>query len=152
MNIVQQINQFRVEEKDKLLVQFFDKKRQITNEDLETIDVLDEKGNPIYDLFIEIYNKDDPYSLVCKNVAKSKYSYINKAGVKKHISYTEVYKKAFAIYEKRRNNENIEVNEKDLEIAKLKKELEKLQKSNKKSSKESKEIIVDNKENKSGLE
>ena len=146
MNIVQQINQFRVEEKDKLLVQFFNKKRQITNEDLETIDVLDEKGNPIYDLFIEIYNKDDPYSLVCKNVAKSKYSYINKAGVKKHISYTEVYKKAFAIYEKRRDNENIEVDEKDLEIAKLKKQLEKLQNSNKKTTnKQEKEVKTETK-------
>jgi len=46
-NIVEPINQYRTEEKDKLIVQFFDKKRQTTNEDLETIDTLDENGNPI---------------------------------------------------------------------------------------------------------
>ena len=61
-NIVEPINQYRTEEKDKLIVQFFDKKRQTTNEDLETIDTLDEDGKPIYDLYVEIYNKEDPYS------------------------------------------------------------------------------------------
>ena len=67
-NIIEPINSYRVEEKDKLYVQFFDKKKQITNEDLQTVDILDENEKPIYELFVEIYNKEDPYSVLCKKV------------------------------------------------------------------------------------
>lgn len=124
MNIVEPINQFRVEEKDKLIVQFFDKKRQITNEDLETVDVLDKNGKPIYDLYVEIFNREDPYSVVCKNVKKNDaIFYVN--GVKKRYKYNEIYKKAFAIYNKRKDENKID---KDSEIAKLQAELEAIKK------------------------
>lgn len=141
MNIVEPINQHRVEEKDKLIIQFFDKKRQITNEDLETVDVLDENGNFIYDLYVEISNRDDPYSVVCKNVEKND-MIINVNGVKKRYKYNEVYKKAFAIYQVRKENKN-KIDSKDDEINRLKKELAKLQNSNKKGNKnkEENEII-----------
>ena len=141
MNIVEPINQHRVEEKDKLIIQFFDKKRQITNEDLETVDVLDENGNFIYDLYVEISNRDDPYSVVCKNVEKND-MIINVNGVKKRYKYNEVYKKAFAIYQVRKENKN-KIDSKDDEINRLKKELTKLQNSNKKGNKnkEENEII-----------
>ncbi len=141
MNIVEPINQHRVEEKDKLIIQFFDKKRQITNEDLETVDVLDENGNFIYDLYVEISNRDDPYSVVCKNVEKNDLI-INVNGVKKRYKYNEVYKKAFAIYQVRKENKN-KIDSKDDEINRLKKELAKLQNSNKKGNKnkEENEII-----------
>ena len=141
MNIVEPINQHRVEEKDKLIIQFFDKKRQITNEDLETVDVLDENGNFIYDLYVEISNRDDPYSVVCKNVEKNDLI-INVNGVKKRYKYNEVYKKAFAIYQVRKENKN-KIDSKEDEINRLKKELAKLQNSNKKGNKnkEENEII-----------
>lgn len=141
MNIVEPINQYRVEEKDKLIIQFFDKKRQITNEDLETIDVLDENGNFIHDLYVEISNRDDPYAIVCKNVEKND-MIINVNGVKKRYKYNEVYKKAFAIYQVRKENKD-KTDGKDDEINRLKKELAKLQNSNKKGNKnkEENEII-----------
>lgn len=131
MIIVEQNNSFRVQEKDGLLVQFFDKKRQITDENLETIDIKDEKGNQIYDLYVEIYNRDDQFSVVCKNVAKNKFITITKAGVKKHIDYKDLYKTAFNVYEKRKKGKDIAVDDKDLEIAELKKQLENIQNQNK---------------------
>ncbi|MFZ9349502.1 MAG: hypothetical protein ACO25K_04965 [Candidatus Fonsibacter ubiquis] len=144
MNIVEPINQHRVEEKDKLIIQFFDKKRQITNEDLETVDVLDKNGNFIYDLYVEISNRDDPYSVVCKNVEKND-MIINVNGVKKRYKYNEVYKKAFEIYQVRKENKE-KANDKDDEINRLKKELAKLQNFNKKGNKnkEENEIIQTN--------
>jgi hypothetical protein len=144
MKIVEQINQHRVEEKDKLIVQFFDKKRQITNEDFETINVLDENGNFIYDLYVEISNRDDPFAVVCKNVEKND-MIINVNGVKKRYKYNEVYKKAFAIYQERKENKE-KADDKDDEINRLKKELAKLQNSNKKGNKnkEENEIIQTN--------
>lgn len=124
-NIVEPINSYRVEEKDGFQIQFFDKKRQITNEDLETIDVLDANGNPIYDLYVEIYNKNDPYSILCKRVDTNLKTFNLPNSVKKHFKYTDVYVKAFEIYKKRKeklSNEKQEI----LEIEKLKAELAEL--------------------------
>lgn len=143
-NIVEPINQYRTEEKDKLIVQFFDKKRQTTNEDLETIDTLDENGKPIYDLYIEIYNKEDPYSVVCKSVEKNDYVIILKTGTKKRFKYDEVYKKAYKIYLDRKNEieeENKIDLSKDIKIEELKAELAKLKEKSKKNSKEEPKII-----------
>jgi hypothetical protein len=143
-NIVEPINQYRTEEKDKLIVQFFDKKRQTTNEDLETIDTLDENGNPIYDLYVEIYNKEDPYSVVCKSVEKNDYVIILKTGTKKRFKYNEVYKKAYEIYLNRKNEiekENKIDLSKDIKIEELKAELAKLKEKSKKNNKEEPKII-----------
>jgi hypothetical protein len=143
-NIVEPINQYRTEEKDKLIVQFFDKKRQTTNEDLETIDTLDENGNPIYDLYVEIYNKEDPYSVVCKSVEKNDYVITLKTGTKKRFKYNEVYKKAYKIYLDRKNEieeENKIDLSKDIKIAELKAELAKLKEKSKKNNKEEPKII-----------
>lgn len=143
-NIVEPINQYRTEEKDKLIVQFFDKKRQTTNEDLETIDTLDEDGKPIYDLYVEIYNKEDPYSVVCKSVEKNDYVIILKTGSKKRFKYNEVYKKAYEIYLGRKNDIQ-EQNKidllKDIKIEELKAELAKLKEKSKKNNKEEPKII-----------
>tara|TARA_R110000868_G_scaffold151308_2_gene375008 strand:- start:866 stop:1315 length:450 start_codon:yes stop_codon:yes gene_type:complete len=143
-NIVEPINQYRTEEKDKLIVQFFDKKRQTTNEDLETIDTLDKDGKPIYDLYVEIYNKEDPYSVVCKSVEKNDYVIILKTGSKKRFKYNEVYKKAYEIYLGRKNDIQ-EQNKidllKDIKIEELKAELAKLKEKSKKNNKEEPKII-----------
>jgi hypothetical protein len=144
MNIVEPINQYRTEEKDKLIVQFFDKKRQTTNEDLETIDTLDENGKPIYDLYVEIYNKEDPYSVVCKSVEKNDYVITLKTGTKKRFKYNEVYKKAYEIYLNRKNEiekENKIDLSKDIKIEELKAELAKLKEKSKKINKEEPKII-----------
>jgi len=133
MNIVEPINQYRVEEKDKLIVQFFDKKRQITNDFLETIDVLDENKKPIYDLYVEIFNKDDPFSVVCKNVEKNDVI-IFANGIRNRFKYTEIYERAYKIYKKRKEDQDININ-KDDEINLLRQELAKLQKSIKKDEK-----------------
>jgi len=143
-NIVEPINQYRTEEKDKLIVQFFDKKRQTTNEDLETIDTLDENGKPIYDLYVEIYNKEDPYSVVCKSVEKNDYVITLKTGTKKRFKYNEVYKKAYEIYLNRKNEiekENKIDLSKDIKIEELKAELAKLKEKSKKNNKEEPKII-----------
>jgi len=143
-NIVEPINQYRTEEKDKLIVQFFDKKRQTTNEDLETIDTLDKDGKPIYDLYVEIYNKEDPYSVVCKSVEKNDYVIILKTGTKKRFKYEEVYKKAHKIYLDRKNEieeENKIDLSKDIKIEELKAELAKLKEKSKKNNKEEPKII-----------
>lgn len=143
-NIVEPINQYRTEEKDKLIVQFFDKKRQTTNEDLETIDTLDENGKPIYDLYVEIYNKEDPYSVVCKSVEKNDYVITLKTGTKKRFKYNEVYKKAYEIYLNRKNKieeENKIDSSKDIKIEELKAELAKLKEKSKKINKEEPKII-----------
>ena len=97
-NIIEPINSYRKEEKDKLFVQFFDKKKQYTDEDLQTIDVLDENGNPIYDLYVEIYNKEDPYSVLCKKVEGNDIAVRSPQGAIKRFTYTEYYKNAYSIY------------------------------------------------------
>lgn len=129
LNIVEPINSYRVEEIDKLHVQFFDKKKQLTNEDLETIDVLDENDQPIYELYVEIYNKEDPYSILCKKVQGNNIAIRNNQGVIKRFEYTEFYKKAYQKYLERKNKKIAE-NEIQNEIQKLKAENEKLKKQN----------------------
>ena len=134
-NIIEPINSYRKEEKDRLFVQFFDKKKQYTDEDLQTIDVLDENGNPIYDLYVEIYNKEDPYSVLCKKVEGNDIAVRSPQGAIKRFTYTEYYKNAYAIYLARKENkekENTKFNESEKEIIKLKAELEKLKKQNEK--------------------
>ena len=133
-NIIEPINSYRKEEKG-LFVQFFDKKKQYTNEDLQTIDVLDENGKPIYDLYVEIYNKEDPYSVLCKKVEGNDIAVRSPQGAIKRFTYTEYYKNAYAIYLTRKENkekENTKFNESEKEIIKLKAELEKLKKQNEK--------------------
>lgn len=130
-NIVDKINEFRVEEKNGLFVQFFDKKRQKTNEDLETVDIVDESGKPIFDMYVEIYNKDDPFSIVCKKVEGNTVPIVLQNGVRKRFKYTEVYIKAFAKYKERKETKNSEyskISENQKEIERLNLELEKLKK------------------------
>lgn len=144
-NIIEPINSYRKEEKDRLFVQFFDKKKQYTDEDLQTIDVLDENGKPIYDLYVEIYNKEDPYSVLCKKVEGNNIAVRSPQGAIKRFSYTEYYKNAYAIYLARKENkekESAKFDESEQEIIKLKAELEKLKKQNEK--KEAKEAKASN--------
>jgi len=129
LNIVEPINSRRVEEIDKLFVQFFDKKKQITNEDLETIDLVDENNQPIYELYVEIYNKEDPYSVLCKKVQGNNIAIRNNQGVIKRFEYTEFYKKAYQVYLQRKN-QKIAENESQNEIQRLRAENEKLKKQN----------------------
>jgi len=129
LNIVEPINSRRVEEIDKLFVQFFDKKKQITNEDLETIDLVDENNKPIYELYVEIYNKEDPYSVLCKKVQGNNIAIRNNQGVIKRFEYTEFYKKAYQVYLQRKN-QKIAENESQNEIQRLRAENEKLKKQN----------------------
>ena len=144
-NIIEPINSYRKEEKG-LFVQFFDKKKQYTDEDLQTIDVLDENGNPIYDLYVEIYNKEDPYSVLCKKVEGNNIAVRSPQGAIKRFSYTEYYKNAYAIYLARKENkekESAKFDESEQEIKKLKAELEKLKKQNeKKEAKEAKTLNI----------
>ena len=140
-NIIEPINSYRREE-NGLFVQFFDKKRQYTNEDLQTIDVLDEKGEPIYDLYVEIYNKEDPYSVLCKKVEGNNVAIRSPQGAIKRYSYLELYKNAYEVYLTRKEGkvkEEIKLSERDQEIAKLKAELEKLKKQNDKKTSSNKE-------------
>lgn len=130
-NIIEPINSYRVEEKDKLYVQFFDKKKQMTNEDLQTVDILDENEKPIYELYVEIYSQEDPYSILCKKVEGNNIAIRNNQGVIKRFSYTEYYKKAYNVYLERKQNNNKQIDSQE-EIIKLKAELEKLKKQNKK--------------------
>ena len=129
LNIVEPINSRRVVEIDKLFVQFFDKKKQITNEDLETIDLVDENNQPIYELYVEIYNKEDPYSVLCKKVQGNNIAIRNNQGVIKRFEYTEFYKKAYQVYLQRKN-QKIAENESQNEIQTLRAENEKLKKQN----------------------
>lgn len=130
-NIIEPINSYRVEEKDRLYVQFFDKKKQMTNEDLQTVDILDENEKPIYELYVEIYSQEDPYSILCKKVEGNNIAIRNNQGVIKRFTYTEYYKKAYNIYLERKQNNNKQIDSQE-EIIKLKAELEKLKKQNKK--------------------
>lgn len=130
-NIIEPINSYRVEEKDRLYVQFFDKKKQMTNEDLQTVDILDENKKPIYELYVEIYSQEDPYSILCKKVEGNNIAIRNNQGVIKRFSYTEYYKKAYNVYLERKQNNNKQIDSQE-EIIKLKAELEKLKKQNKK--------------------
>ena len=105
---------------------------------------LDENGKPIYDLYVEIYNKEDPYSVVCKSVEKNDYVIILKTGTKKRFKYDEVYKKAHKIYLDRKNEieeENKIDLSKDIKIEELKAELAKLKEKSKKNNKEEPKII-----------
>lgn len=142
LKIVEPINSRRVEEIDKLFVQFFDKKKQITNEDLETVDLVDENNQPIYELYVEIYNKEDPYSVLCKKVQGNNIAIRNNQGVIKRFEYTEFYKKAYQVYLQRKN-QKIAENESQNEIQRLRAELEKLKKQNeKKEAKEAKTLNI----------
>lgn len=140
-NIIEPINSYRKEEKG-LFVQFFDKKKQITNEDLETIDLVDENNQPIYELYVEIYNKEDPYSVLCKKVQGNNIAIRNNQGVIKRFEYTEFYKKAYQVYLQRKN-QKIAENESQNEIQRLRAENEKLKKQNNLKNKN----IIENNQN-----
>lgn len=142
-NIIEPINSYRVEEKDKLYVQFFDKKKQITNEDLQTVDILDENEKPIYELFVEIYNKEDPYSVLCKKVEGNNIAIRNNQGVIKRFAYIDFYKKAYDVYLERKQNTNKQTDSQE-EIIRLKNELEKLKKQNKKEKVSKENIKTEN--------
>lgn len=137
-NIIEPINSYRVEEKDKLYVQFFDKKKQMTNEDLQTVDILDENEKPIYELYVEIYSQEDPYSILCKKVEGNNIAIRNNQGVIKRFTYTEFYKKAHNVYLERKQNKNKQIDSQE-EIIRLKNELEKLKKQNDKKTSSNKE-------------
>jgi len=107
--IVQPINDNRIREKDGSYIQFFDKPKQITSEDLETINILDDKGNKIYDLYIEISHPNDPFSIVCKKVEDNIIKIPQRGGVIKKYKYTELYKNAYEKYKELKNNLNPEV-------------------------------------------
>lgn len=142
-NIIEPINSYRVEEKDRLYVQFFDKKKQMTNEDLQTVDILDENEKPIYELYVEIYSQEDPYSILCKKVEGNNIAIRNNQGVIKRFSYTEYYKKAYNVYLERKQNNNKQIDSQE-EIIKLKAELEKLKKQNKKEKVSKENIETEN--------
>ncbi len=142
-NIIEPINSYRVEEKDRLYVQFFDKKKQMTNEDLQTVDILDENEKPIYELYVEIYSQEDPYSILCKKVEGNNIAIRNNQGVIKRFSYTEYYKKAYNVYLERKQNNNKQIDSQE-EIIRLKNELEKLKKQNKKEKVSKENIETEN--------
>ena len=142
-NIIEPINSYRVEEKDRLYVQFFDKKKQMTNEDLQTVDILDENEKPIYELYVEIYSQEDPYSILCKKVEGNNIAIRNNQGVIKRFSYTEFYKKAYNVYLERKQNKNKQIDSQE-EIIRLKNELEKLKKQNKKEKVSKENIETEN--------
>ena len=91
-NIVIAINEERIKERDGNYIQFFDKKKQITNEDLQTIAVsrqgvpLEKNEKPVYDLYIEITNESDPYTIVTKKVEGNEKVVNLAGGAKKRIS------------------------------------------------------------------
>ena len=142
-NIIEPINSYRVEEKDKLYVQFFDKKKQMTNEDLQTVDILDENQKPIYELYVEIYSQEDPYSILCKKVEGNNIAIRNNQGVIKRFTYTEFYKKAYNVYLERKQNNSKQIDSQE-EIIRLKNELEKLKKQNKKEKVSKENIETEN--------
>ena len=109
----------RILEKDGLQVQFFDKIKQMTDNFLQTIDVVDEKSKkPVYNLYVEIYNLQDPYNIVFREV-----EIVEKSGKKEIVNnilkyagqgnqtyafqtnYTQIYKKAFANYQAMQQNQ-----------------------------------------------
>ena len=89
--IVQPVNDNRIREKDGSYIQFFDKPKQMTNEDLETINILDDKGNKIYDLYVEISHPNDPFSIVCKKVEGNIIKIPQRTGAIKKYQYTDLY-------------------------------------------------------------
>lgn len=160
INIVEPINAHRIEEKDKFFVQFFDKKRQITDENLETIDILDAEGKPIYDLYVEIYNQNDPYTVLCKRVDTNLYTIYTKNKVKKHFKYTEIYVKAYDVYKNRKlkltndNEETSKIQELEEQLKLLLKQNKELQVKTNEPKKKTKNINEneDNAENQNNLE
>ena len=108
--IVQPVNDNRIREKDGSYIQFFDKPKQMTNEDLETINILDDKGNKIYDLYVEISHPNDPFSIVCKKVEGNIIKIPQRTGAIKKYQYTDLYKSAYEKYKELKNNLNPEIN------------------------------------------
>lgn len=108
--IVQPVNDNRIREKDGSYIQFFDKPKQMTNEDLETVNILDEKGNKIYDLYVEISHPNDPFSIVCKKVEGNIIKIPQRTGAIKKYQYTDLYKSAYEKYKELKNNLNPEIN------------------------------------------
>lgn len=124
-------NDNRVLEHDKQYVQFFDKKKQITV-DLDTKTVLDKDNKPIYELYVEISNMEDPFSILCKKVDGNLLRIQRKDGVIKQYNYKDYYKNAFEKYktlktgkeEEILNHEDYEktINELKAKLAELKSE------------------------------
>lgn len=141
--IVNPNNDNRVLEHDKLHIQFFDKKRQTTTPDLQTINVKDDKGNQIYDLYVEISNIEDPYTILCKKVEGSEIKIYKNNGAINVYNYKDYYKKAFAKYNEIKTmvNDGLEkstIKEYEDTIEKLKADLAKAQALNEKPAKQAK--------------
>lgn len=107
----------RITERDGLLVQFFDRIKQTTNNYLQTIDVVNKKNKPVYGLYVEIYNPKDIYNVVCKEVELQEIDgkkeivnnitlFVNQGNDTYPIvsNYANIYKKAFANYQAMQQN------------------------------------------------
>jgi hypothetical protein len=94
----------RIAERDGLLVQFFDKIKQTTNNFLQTIDIVDKKNKPVYGLYIEIYNPKDTYNIVCKEVETEEVEINGKKQKQIVKNYAKIYQKAFANYKAMQQN------------------------------------------------
>lgn len=149
-NIVIPVIDERIKEKDKNFVQFFDKKKQITNEDLQTVAVnkdgkpLGKNEKPIYELYIEITNGGDPYSVITKKVEGNDKIVLVQGGggSKKRIKLTEFYKTAYERYLERQSQEDVNSNENELlsKIQKLEAENELLKNAKPLSKKQQKKL------------
>lgn len=107
----------RITERDGLLVQFFDRIKQTTNNYLQTINVLNEKNKPVYGLYVEIYNPQDTHNIVCKEVELQEIDgkkeivnnitfFVNQGRdtYPMRSNYADIYKKAFANYQAMQQN------------------------------------------------
>jgi hypothetical protein len=140
-NLVLPINSNRIFEKG-LNVQFFDKIRQITNEDGETVDILDENNKQIIESYIEISSSGDLYTIVCRRIKNQHLRFTNDKGFTKKISYPDFYPNAWANYLKLKEQtiqENLNSKSKDLKIRELEEKNKELEVKNKEKSKKEKD-------------
>lgn len=137
-SLVIPINANRIFEKG-LNIQFFDKIKQITNEDGETVDILDKNNKQIIETYIEISNNEDLYNIICKKIENNFIRITNDKGFTKKITYNDFYPKAWVNYLKLKE----EINKKNSEFENLKSENEKLKKENKEKLKKDKDKTLE---------
>ena len=152
-NIVISINEERIKERDGNYIQFFDKKKQITNEDLQTIAVnrqgvpLQKNEKTVYDLYIEITNESDPYAVVTKKVEGNEKVVNLAGGARKRINLKDYYSTAYKRYLERQEQSDDANNDLRIEIEKLKAENEALKNQKPLSKKELKALEKKQSEN-----
>lgn len=145
-NIVITIIEERIKERDGNYVQFFDKKKQITNEDLQTIAInklgapLEKNEKPVYDLYIEITNEGDPYTVLTKKVEGNEKVVNLTGGARKRLSLKEFYNTAYKKYLERQERSDDRNNNLIAELEKLKAENEALKNQKPLSKKELKAL------------